>query len=161
MDANPIHVRAAKVADLDALGVLAGGLVRLHHGFDPQRFMMMEGVERGYAHYFASLLDDPDTVLLVAERGGACVGYVFARLEERDWNALLDACGALHDIFVHPSERGNGIGNLLLEETLKRLAERGAPRLVLHTATQNEGAQRLFARHGFRSTMIEMTRELP
>jgi ribosomal protein S18 acetylase RimI-like enzyme len=161
MDSNPIHVRAAKVADLDELGVLAGGLVRMHHEFDPARFMRIPDVERGYAHFFASQLDDPRTILLVAERSAACVGYVFARLEPRDWNSLLDACGVLHDIFVDPSQRGGGIGSLLLNETIKRLDERGAPRLVLHTATQNTGAQRLFARHGFRSTMIEMTRELP
>jgi ribosomal protein S18 acetylase RimI-like enzyme len=40
------------------------------------------------------------------------------------------------------------------------LTERGTPRLVLHTATQNQTAQRLFARFGFRTTMLEMTREL-
>jgi ribosomal protein S18 acetylase RimI-like enzyme len=158
---TPIHVRAAHVADLDDLGRMAGQLVRYHHALDPQRFMLMEGVERGYAHFFASQLDDADTVLLVAERAGACIGYTYARLESRDWNALLDACGALHDIFVDEAERKNGVATLLLDETVKRLTERGAPRVVLHTATQNAAAQRLFARHGFRATMFEMTRELP
>jgi RimJ/RimL family protein N-acetyltransferase len=32
--------------------------------------------------------------------------------------------------------------------------------VVLSTAVRNEAAQRLFARAGFRPTMIEMTREL-
>jgi hypothetical protein len=36
----------------------------------------------------------------------------------------------------------------------------GAPRVMLWTAEQNDSAQRLFARLGFRRTMIEMTREL-
>ena len=40
------------------------------------------------------------------------------------------------------------------------LEARGAPRCVLSTAEKNESAQRLFARAGFRRTMIEMTREL-
>jgi ribosomal protein S18 acetylase RimI-like enzyme len=160
MEANPVHVRTAKVADLDDLGRMAGKLVRLHHALDPARFMLIEGVERGYAHFFASLLDDPNTILLVAERGGVCVGYAFSRLEERDWNALLEACGVLHDIFVDESERQTGVATHLLEETVKRLTERAAPRLVLHTATQNQAAQRLFARFGFRTTMLEMTREL-
>jgi RimJ/RimL family protein N-acetyltransferase len=34
------------------------------------------------------------------------------------------------------------------------------PRVMLWTASQNATAQRLFARAGFRPTMIEMTREL-
>ena len=44
--------------------------------------------------------------------------------------------------------------------TLAELKGRGAPRVVLSTAEQNGSAQRLFARAGFRRTMIEMTREL-
>ena len=49
---------------------------------------------------------------------------------------------------------------MLLEETLAFLKSRGAPRVVLSTAEQNEHAQRLFASAGFRRTMVEMTREL-
>jgi RimJ/RimL family protein N-acetyltransferase len=46
------------------------------------------------------------------------------------------------------------------DATVAALAARGAPRVVLMTAERNETAQRLFARAGFRRTMIEMTREL-
>lgn len=41
-----------------------------------------------------------------------------------------------------------------------QLEARGAPQVVLSTAERNEAARRLFARAGFRPTMIEMTREL-
>jgi len=61
---------------------------------------------------------------------------------------------------VDPAHRGRGIGRLLLDATLAALKARGAPRVVLSTAEQNEAAQRLFTRAGFRRTMIEMTREL-
>ena len=56
--------------------------------------------------------------------------------------------------------RGRGLGGMLLDATLAALEARGAPRVVLSTAERNEPAQRLFARAGFRRTMIEMTREL-
>jgi ribosomal protein S18 acetylase RimI-like enzyme len=49
---------------------------------------------------------------------------------------------------------------MLLDATLAALEARGAPRVVLSTAERNATAQRLFARAGFRRTMIEMTREL-
>jgi len=42
---------------------------------------------------------------------------------------------------------------------VRLLAEKGAQRVVLMTATGNESAQRLFERFGFRRTMIEMTLE--
>jgi RimJ/RimL family protein N-acetyltransferase len=42
---------------------------------------------------------------------------------------------------------------------LARLEALGAPRVVLLTAWQNDGAQALFEKAGFRRTMVEMTRE--
>ena len=73
--------------------------------------------------------------------------------------SLRGPAGVLYDIVVDPAHRGRGIGRLLLDATLAALAARGAPRVVLSTAERNEPAQRLFARAGFRRTMIEMTRE--
>jgi len=68
--------------------------------------------------------------------------------------------GVLYDIVVDQAHRGRGIGQALLDATLAELKTRGAPQVVLSTAERNESAQRLFARAGFRRTMIEMTREL-
>jgi ribosomal protein S18 acetylase RimI-like enzyme len=61
---------------------------------------------------------------------------------------------------VDPAHRGQGVGRGLLDATLDAFKAKGAPRVVLSTAEGNESAQRLFARAGFRRTMIEMTREL-
>ena len=97
----------------------------------------------------------------VAERDGAVIGYAYGRVEERDWNALRDTCGGLHDIWIEESERGTGAGTLLAEEVMRRFAALGVPRVMLMTAAKNEGAQRFFARLGWRLTMIEMTREVP
>jgi RimJ/RimL family protein N-acetyltransferase len=47
-----------------------------------------------------------------------------------------------------------------MEAAIDWLRERGAPRVILWTATQNEAAQALFQRLGFRKTMTEMTLEL-
>jgi len=60
---------------------------------------------------------------------------------------------------VDPAARGRGVGRLLLDAALVYLKSRGAPQVVLSTAVKNEAAQRLFASVGFRSTMIEMTRD--
>lgn len=74
--------------------------------------------------------------------------------------SLRGPAGVLQDIVVDPACRGKGIGRTLLDAIIAALAARGEPRVVLSTAEQNETAQRLFARAGFRRTMIEMTREL-
>ena len=153
-------VRPATVEDLPAMAAMAGKLVRQHHTTDRLRFMLPDDVERGYRWWFEREIASPKVVMRVADDGGRLIGYTYARLEERDWNALLDEHGGLHDIFVEDDARGRGVGQALLEATLAGLRKLGAPRVVLSTMTGNLSAQRLFERAGFRRTMVEMTAEL-
>ena len=143
-----------------ALGRLGALLVRTHHEFDRLRFVAPTAdTERGYGSWLASQTGQRDVIVLVAERDGQVVGYTYAGIEGYDYMALRGPAGALHDIVVDPAQRGQGIGRMLLDATIAELVKRGAPRVVLSTAEQNVPAQRLFARAGFRRTMIEMTRE--
>ena len=156
-----VVIRRATDADLKDIGRLGALLVRTHHAFDPLRFMSARGgAERGYASFIGSQLTERDVVVLVAVREGAVLGYVYAGLEPRDWMALRDAAGVVHDVVVEPAERGSGVGRRLMEAAMAWLGEHGAPRVVLWTAERNEAAQRLFTSLGFRRTMAEMTREL-
>jgi len=98
-------------------------------------------------------------VILVAD-AGEVIGYAYAALEGYDYMLLRGPAALLHDVIVDPAHRGRGVGRLLLNTMLSTLQSRGAPRVVLSTAEQNLGAQRLFGRVGFRRTMVEMTREL-
>jgi len=158
---DAVGIRAAKPADTAAIGRLGALLVRLHHDLDPQRFIAAtSGTESAYGSYLGSLLDNPDIVILVAERDGEVIGYTYAGVEGTDYMALRGPAGALYDIVVDPAHRGQGIGRKLLDATIEALKARGAPRVVLSTAEGNAVAQRLFEHAGFRRTMIEMTREL-
>jgi ribosomal protein S18 acetylase RimI-like enzyme len=157
---EPATVRSATLADMPAIARLAARLVRQHHAIDPERFMTFEPVEPSYERYLSGELNDPDAVVLAAVRGATVVGYAYGRMEPTDWNALRDACGALHDIYVDESARRQGIAQLLLGEMIRRLSAKGAPRVVLMTAWGNAAAQRLFERFGFRRTMVEMTLEI-
>ena len=153
-----LTIRPAKPADGEALGRMGESLARLHYSFDPQRFLPPEGLADGYRSWLLREAKAKDAVVLVAEVDGQVVGYVYGRLEERDWNALLDAHGGLHDLWVDPEGRGTGAGKALAEAMLDALTKLGAKRIVLSASPKNETAQRLFARLGFRPTMVEMTR---
>ena len=161
VEPSAVTIRPASPADVPAIGRLGALLVKTHHDFDPQRFIAATPrTEHGYGSYLGSLLRDQDIVILVAEQDGEVLGYTYAGVEGYDYMALRGPAGAVYDIVVDPAYRGRGVGRMLLDATLAALAARGAPRVVLSTAEQNEPAQRLFARAGFRRTMIEMTREL-
>ena len=157
----PVLIRPAAPTDLEAIGLLGALLVRTHHDFDPKRFIAATPQTRhGYASFLGTQLDEPNIIILAAERDGEVIGYTYAGVEGNDYMALRGPAGVLYDIVVDPAHRGQGVGRMLLDATLAALEARGAPRVVLSTAERNESAQRLFSRAGFRRTMIEMTREL-
>jgi ribosomal protein S18 acetylase RimI-like enzyme len=156
----PASIRPATPADFAAIGKLGALLVRNHHDFDPNRFLpVTPGTTQVYGS-FGSKLDEPNIIILVAERDGEVIGFAYAGLEETDYMALRGPAGALYDIAVDPAHRGQGIGRMLLDATLEKLNAMSTPRVVLSTAEKNVAAQRLFEGAGFRRTMIEMTREL-
>lgn len=154
-------IRPATDADAPALGRLGALLLRAHHAFDEQRFMAPgRNPEAGYGAFLCSQLADDEVVVLVAERDGEVIGYVYAGLEPRSWKELREACGFIHDVAVLEHGRRLGVATALIDAAVEWLRARGAPRVVLWTADRNESAQRLFARLGFRRTMVEMTKEL-
>jgi ribosomal protein S18 acetylase RimI-like enzyme len=156
-----VTVRPAAAGDMPALGRLAALLVRIHHDFDPLRFIAPgPGTATGYARHLASQLGRADAIVLMAEQDGIAAGYTYAGIEGNDWMALRGPAGVVYDIIVDPGRRRAGIGRMLLEATIAELTARGAPRVVLSTAAANAVAQSLFAAAGFRRTMIEMTREI-
>ncbi len=154
-------IRQATPADMAAIGKLGALLVRAHHDFDPKRFIAATPqTARGYGSFLGTQLDNPDVIVLVAERGGEVIGYTYSGVEGTDYMELRGPAGVVYDIVVDPAHRGRGVGRMLMEATLQALKARGSPQVVLSTAERNEPAQRLFERVGFRRTMIEMTREL-
>jgi ribosomal protein S18 acetylase RimI-like enzyme len=157
--ASEVVVRPAFQGDLQAVSQLAAALVGYHRDLDAKRYMKIERAAEGYARFLSGELENDKSVVLCAVLGDAIVGYAYGTLEGRNWSALLDPHGALHDVFVDPSSRRRGVAQKLVLEMCRRLHELGAPRVLLHTAVQNREAQALFAKLGFRSTMLEMTRE--
>jgi ribosomal protein S18 acetylase RimI-like enzyme len=147
---------------LPALGVLGASLMRQHCEFDRLRFMAPPAdPEAGYAWFLGTQLNEDDAAVFVAAAGtGRVIGYIYAALEPQSWKELRDAAGFIHDVVVIPEAQRQGVATALIEAACEWLRSIGAPRVVLGTAEKNEGAQRLFARLGFRKTMIEMTREL-
>jgi len=154
-------IRRATADDAPALGRLGALLLRAHYEFDHDRFMAPRpNAEAGYGAFLVSQLDDEDVVVMVAEREGTVIGYVYAGLEPRSWKELREACGFIHDVAVEEVGRRLGVATALIDAAVEWLRSRGAPRVILWSAHANDAAQRLFARRGFRRTMVEMTREL-
>ncbi|HEX7879866.1 MAG TPA: GNAT family N-acetyltransferase [Candidatus Eisenbacteria bacterium] len=152
-----ITIRPATTADQDSLGRFGGALMRQHHAEDPKRFIQVEHPEAGYGRFLVSRLTDANSLVLVAEREGNVVGYLYADVESTNWMELRGPCGMVHDIYVDAAARRSGAGHALMRAGIDWIRSQGRSQVVLSTKTGNEHAQRLFRLIGFRPTMVEMT----
>jgi ribosomal-protein-alanine N-acetyltransferase len=90
---------------------------------------------------FRGLMRRPSASLLVAEDGGEVAGFSVM------WFAADE--GQLGDIAVLPELRGQGIGRLLLAESIAIAATRGTRSLYLEVRETNDGARALYEAVGF------------
>ncbi|HEX4095591.1 MAG TPA: GNAT family N-acetyltransferase [Caulobacteraceae bacterium] len=97
---------------------------------------------------FARYLGPPEHALWLAEQGGRAVGYVQAGPCALPYPEVTPRCGEVKRLYVRKETQGSGLGTRLLAAALEWL---GAPgrRLWIGVWSQNLGAQRLYARHGF------------
>jgi ribosomal protein S18 acetylase RimI-like enzyme len=155
--ARMIHIRPASKADEVALGRYGAALMRQHHASDPRRFIQTDRPEEGYGRFLVSQVGNPNYLVLVAERADEIVGYVFAGIEGTSWRDLRGPCGFIHDVYVDESARREGTGQSLLRAAIEWVHSRGMTQVVLWSKSGNDSAQHLFAKLGFRDTMVEMT----
>ncbi|MFT3866163.1 MAG: GNAT family N-acetyltransferase [Solirubrobacterales bacterium] len=85
--------------------------------------------------------------LIVAADGEAVVGLLILE----SWTELESARHVLivNGLAVDPERQGEGIGGRLVAAGVERARELGARRLLLRVLSTNEGARRLYERHGF------------
>jgi len=152
-----ITIRPATASDEEPLGRFGGALMRQHHTADPRRFIQVEHPEAGYGRFLVSQISKPNSLVMVAERSGAIIGYVFADVEPTNWMELRGPCGVVHDIYVDEAARHQGAGRKLMSAAIAWVRSKGRSQVVLTTKNRNEHARHLFTTLGFRPTMIEMT----
>ena len=112
-----------------------------HRPFD--RAAAIQDVRSSLSHNGASLF--------VARMKGECVGYVIVR--DVNWPETASAYGSkslmVDQIAVSNAHRRRGIGTRLLELVRAEAARRGADRMELLVASDNEGARRFYEAQGF------------
>ncbi len=151
-------IRSVATDDWTRIGELGEMLVRAHHAFDPFRFIHPDVLP---AHLYTSRVQAEiargHMTVLVADIDGQIAGYVFAGIEPESWKELRPTAGYIHDLVIDDAFQRAGIGGALVAKAIEWFDTLGVTRIMLWTASQNIGAQRLFHRAGFRPTMVEMT----
>ena len=91
------------------------------------------------------------TVLLAREHEtGAGVGVAVMRVQPSVWSTAQEVY--LAEMYVIPSQRGQGYGRELITEAMRVARERGADYALVVTSEEDRLAQRLYEAAGFRRT---------
>ena len=120
-----VRLRRATAADVDAIAAI-------------ERLAFSDPWSR---ESFATLARSPEVYFLVADAGGAPVGYLVA------WYVLDE--GEVANIAVAPSARGTGVGARLLDAALAEARRRAVGHMFLEVRESNAVARRLYGSRGF------------
>ena len=143
-------IRRAVPADADVLSELGTSTFietfgHLYSAADLQHFLDESHSPGAYAKTLAN----PDYALWLAERDGHAVGYAQAGpcgLPHADARA---GDGELKRLYVLASHQNGGWGGRLFDEAERWLLRDGPRTLWVGVWSENLGAQRFYARHGF------------
>lgn len=86
-----------------------------------------------------------EQTFLVLEEGGRVVGYACGALDE------VIGLGHIDILAVEPSAQGRGHGRTLLRAIEEHFAAQGAGHVTLESLTDNETANTLYRREGYRA----------
>ena len=145
-DEKQICVRLAQAEDVEALAELLSILFQQEADFTPDIARQKWALQM--------IVTQPEVgQIFCATDGDEIVGMVSILFTVS--TAEGGRAAWLEDMVVHPTKRGQGVGERLLQEAMTGAQLAGCSRITLLTDSTNDGAQRFYERAGFvRSQMV-------
>ncbi|HEX4124678.1 MAG TPA: GNAT family N-acetyltransferase [Tepidisphaeraceae bacterium] len=155
-------IRRATSDDVESVLPMVAKICAFHEKLDPAKYGFLPHPEERYRGWLANRTGDPRSVFLVAQpdSGAPLIGFLIATIEREIPIYRLDEFGFIHDLWVQPEFRKQGVGKALAESAVSRFGQLGVTQVRLDTAAANESARKLFAAVGFRPSVVEMLREI-
>jgi len=145
-----MQLRRAVPADAQALSTLSAACFTqtFGHLYPPQD--LSHFLDEAYAvTAWASLLSDPAYATWLLESGGIAIGYATAGTCALPHADVAPGDGELKRLYVLREHQGGGRGSRLFDAALAWLLRDGPRTLWIGVWSENFGAQRFYARHGF------------
>lgn len=151
-------VRAGAAADVPRILPMVASLIEQHKQWDAARYSPLPDVLDRYARWFPARASE-GLLAVAQDTNGGLIGFAVASIEQEVPIYVVKEYGFIHDCYVEPRNRGNGVGQKLVEHLLHRFEVLAVAQVRLDTAKANDGARRLFSKLGFRESVIQMLRE--
>ncbi len=160
-------IRPATPADVPAVLPMVAKTCALHERWDPAKYGFREQPAEMYRRWLTSRATDARAVFLVAERTAMLqdvpflAGFLIGTVEREIPIYRLEEYGFIHDLWVEPTYRNEGIARQMVMLAIERFRAIGVEQIRLDTAGANDVARGLFAACGFRPSVQEMLLEIP
>ena len=161
-----MNIRPATEADVPSVLRMVDRLAAVHEGWDAARYDYKADVGQMYRRWLSARATDSKSVFLVAERERLIadvlflVGFVVGTVEKPIPIYRSEGFGFIHDLWVEPEYRNEGLGRQMTMLAMEKFREMGVKQVRLETAVANEAARKLFESCGFRTATVEMLVEL-
>jgi ribosomal protein S18 acetylase RimI-like enzyme len=158
-------IRPATAEDVPAVVPMVAAICALHEKWDPAKYGFLPDPAERYRKWLTVRAADSRSVFLVAAVDQASpaelAGFLIGTVEQELPIYRLKEYGFIHDVWVQPAFRHEGIARQLTMVAIEKFAQMGMKQVRLDTAAANDAARALFARCGFRESIREMLIELP
>lgn len=160
-----MRIRPATPEDVPAVLPMIDKICALHKAWDSAKYGFLPEPAKRYRRWLTKESTNPKSVFLVAESTTAelatqLMGFLMATTELEIPIYDLQEFGFIHDIWVEPDYRHQGIAHQLIQQAIDRFRQIGVQQIRLDTVVANESARQLFTSFGFRASTIEMLLEL-
>ena len=145
-----LSIREATPADAEALSAIGSDTFTLTFGhlYPPEDLAAFLAGSHSAAAY-AKLLDDARYGLWLLEDAGLPVGFAVAGPCGLPHHEVAPEDGELKRLYLLPEVQNGGWGGRLFDTAIAWLERQGRRRIWISVWSENFGAQRFYARHGF------------
>src|SRR5687768_2513284 len=131
-------IRPATAADVPHVLLMVERVCALHESWDPAKYGFLPNIAQMYRGWLTTRARDSRSVFLVAEREGAIVAFLVGTVEREIPIYRLDEYGFIHDVWVEPAYRNEGVGRQMTMLAIERFREIGVRQIRLDTAAKND-----------------------
>src|SRR5438105_4182178 len=128
-------VRPAIPDDVPHVLPMVAKLAALHESWDPAKYGYLPNVAQMYRSWLSSRASDQRSVFLVAETAdGRIVAFLVGTVEREIPIYRLKEFGFIHDVWVEPEYRNEGVARQLTMLAIEKFRAMGMTQIRLDTA---------------------------
>ena len=154
-----ITIRPATIEDVEAVSELLMELLRMHRSFG-KLYAVKKDAKKIAQGWLKKAPRRRIQKLLVAEKDGKIVGYLWARVKRRPTIFINTTIGEISDLYVHDDHRNIGVAKKLIEAVLDWFREKKIEYVEAFVATDNMVAEKAWKSFKFKEYSKKLYRKI-